>query len=79
MLRAFDVMRPATGPAEPARSVAPETALRDALPYFAAKAEPVWVVKDGQVLGEVPPGVVFETLAPRETRASAPMVEPDAG
>ena len=52
-------------PADPARSVAPETALRQTLPLFAAASAPVWVVEDGRTLGAVTPQAVFETLAPR--------------
>lgn len=65
VLRAADVMRPAGGPADPARSVSPKTALRDALPLFARLAGPIWVVEDGATLGEVTPGAVFSALAPR--------------
>jgi len=65
VLRAADVMRPIAEPADPARSVAPETALRQTLPLFAAASAPVWVVEDGRTLGAVTPQAVFETLAPR--------------
>ena len=65
VLRAVDVMGPVDGPADPARSVAPETALREALPLFAAESAPVWVIEGDRTLGAVTPQAVFGALCPR--------------
>lgn len=65
VLRASDVMGPATQPADPGRVVAPGTPLRDTLALFAAADAPVWVAEGGRVCGEIAPGAVFGVLAPR--------------
>jgi glycine betaine/proline transport system ATP-binding protein len=65
VLRAADVMRPATGPGEPARTIAPETALRDALRLFVEAPAPILVVDGDTTLGEITPAVVFEALSLR--------------
>jgi glycine betaine/proline transport system ATP-binding protein len=65
VLRAGDVMGPATVPADPARVVAPQTPLRDTLALFAAADAPVWVADAGGVLGAITPDAVFRVLAPR--------------
>ncbi len=66
VLRVEDVMTPAVGAADPARAVAPDLPLREALAYFATDNSPIWVVRDGAVLGEVAPGAVFDLLASRK-------------
>jgi hypothetical protein len=65
VLRAGDVLGPATVPADPARVVAPQTPLRDTLALFAAADAPVWVADAGGVLGAITPDAVFRVLAPR--------------
>ncbi len=65
VLRVADVMRPVDGTADPARSVPPDTALRQTLPLFAADNTPVWVVESGRILGAITPKTVFEALSPR--------------
>jgi glycine betaine/proline transport system ATP-binding protein len=65
VLRARDVMAPATSLAEPGRVVAPETPLRDTLALFAAADAPVWVADGDVVRGAITPDAVFRVLAPR--------------
>ena len=65
VLRATDVMGPATTPADPNRTVTPTTPLRDTLPLFAAADAPVWVVEDGATRGTITPDAVFRVLSPR--------------
>ena len=64
VLRATDVMGPATTPADPNRTVTPTTPLRDTLPLFAAADAPVWVVEDGTTRGLITPDAVFRVLSP---------------
>ncbi|MER2508311.1 choline ABC transporter ATP-binding protein [Amaricoccus sp.] len=66
VLRAEDVMTPVVSVADPARGVAPDLPLREALAYFATDNTPIWVVRDGAVLGEISPNAVFDLLASRK-------------
>jgi glycine betaine/proline transport system ATP-binding protein len=63
VLRTRDAMRPDTGPADPARSLAPDAPLKAALPHFAQSEAPVWVVRDGETLGRIEPAAVCALLA----------------
>jgi len=67
VLRAGDVMRATNGAPDLARIVAPDLLLREALPLFAADTAPIWVARDGAVLGEVTPQAVFAALAGRSS------------
>jgi len=58
-----DALRPGGGPADPARSIAPDAPLRRALPMFAGSDAPVWVVEDGATLGRIEPAAVCALLA----------------
>ena len=64
VLTAADAMVPDPGPGDPARTIAPEASLRDALPYFAASDAPVWVGRDGATTGRITPQAVCALLAP---------------
>jgi glycine betaine/proline transport system ATP-binding protein len=64
VLRASDVMSPASAPPDPARVVAPDTPLRDTLALFAAADAPVWVADADGVCGAITPDAVFRVLAP---------------
>ena len=63
VLTAADAMVADTGPADPARTLAPGTSLRDALPFFATSDAPVWVAADGAVQGRISPQAVCAMLA----------------
>lgn len=64
VLTAADAMVADPGPGDPARTIAPEASLREALPYFAASDAPVWVGRDGVVTGRITPQAVCALLAP---------------
>lgn len=66
VLRVADVMVPVTGAADLARAVPPELPLRDALAHFADHNAPIWVMRGGELLGEITPGVVFDLLSARK-------------
>jgi hypothetical protein len=51
------------GPAVAERSLAPEAPLKDALPFFAASPDPVWVVRDGATVGRITSRSVYTLLA----------------
>jgi glycine betaine/proline transport system ATP-binding protein len=63
VLTAADAMTADAGPGDPARMIAPEAPLREALPLFADSAAPVWVGKDGAVAGRISPQAVCAMLA----------------
>jgi glycine betaine/proline transport system ATP-binding protein len=63
VLTAADAMTPDAGPGDPARTIAPETPLRDALPLFALSDAPVWVGRDGATDGRISPQAVCAMLA----------------
>ncbi len=71
VLAARDAMAPHEGPADPARSLAPDAPLRDALPLFAASDAPVWVVADGAVEGRITPRAVYALLSREAATAPA--------
>jgi hypothetical protein len=50
--------------------LAPDAPLKEALPFFAASPDPVWVVQDGATVGKITSRAVYSLLA-REA-ASAP-------
>jgi glycine betaine/proline transport system ATP-binding protein len=63
VLRAADVMDTATAPADPARLIAADLPLRDALTHFTTSDAPVHVIDaGGGILGEISPAAVFRTL-----------------
>jgi glycine betaine/proline transport system ATP-binding protein len=70
VLTAADAMTADAGPGDPGRMIAPETPLRDALPYFATSDAPVWVGRDGAVAGVISPRAVCAMLA-RSAAAAA--------
>jgi glycine betaine/proline transport system ATP-binding protein len=63
VLTAADAMTADAGPGDPARTIARETPLRDALPFFANSDAPVWVGRDGTVEGRISPRAVCAMLA----------------
>jgi glycine betaine/proline transport system ATP-binding protein len=63
VLTAADAMTADTGPGDPSRMLAPETPLRDALPFFATSGAPVWVGRDGRTEGRISPRAVCAMLA----------------
>jgi glycine betaine/proline transport system ATP-binding protein len=63
VLTAADAMTPDGGPGDPARMLAPDTPLRDALPLFASSDAPVWVGRDGRTEGRISPRAVCAMLA----------------
>jgi glycine betaine/proline transport system ATP-binding protein len=63
VLTAADAMTADPGPGDPARMIAPDAPLRDALPYFAASDAPVWVGTDGTVSGRISSQSVCSMLA----------------
>jgi glycine betaine/proline transport system ATP-binding protein len=63
VLRARDAMTADSGPADPARSLAPEAPLRAALPFFERGDAPVWVEDGGVTLGRIDPVRVCALLA----------------
>ena len=69
VLTAADAMAADAGPGDPARMLAPDAPLREALPLFAASDAPVWVGRDGATQGRISPRAVCAMLA--ETGAAA--------
>ena len=69
VLTAADAMTADAGPGDPARMLAPETPLRDALPLFAGSDAPVWVGRDGATEGRISPRAVCAMLARTGTAA----------
>ena len=66
VLRAADVMGESTVPADPARIIAGDLPLRDALTHFTESAAPLHVADaEGRIIGEITQGAVFRTLTPR--------------
>ena len=63
VLTAADAMVADAGPGDPARAVAPGSALKDALPLFAGSDAPVWVVEDGAVRGRISAQAICAMLA----------------
>jgi glycine betaine/proline transport system ATP-binding protein len=63
VLTAGDAMVADPGPAVPGRSLAPDAPLKDALPFFAASPDPVWVVRDGGTAGKITSRSVYSLLA----------------
>jgi glycine betaine/proline transport system ATP-binding protein len=70
VLTAADAMAEDGGPGVASRSLAPDAPLKEALPFFAASPDPVWVVQDGATVGKITSRAVYSLLA-REA-ASAP-------
>ena len=70
VLTAGDAMVADAGPGDPARTVAPESPLKDALPFFAGTDAPVWVARDGRVEGRISAQAVCAMLA-RSAAAAA--------
>ena len=63
VLTARDAMAPHAGPGDPARRLAPEAPLAEALPMFATSEAPVWVGQmGGPVEGRILPGAVCALL-----------------
>jgi glycine betaine/proline transport system ATP-binding protein len=63
VLTAADAMVADSGPGDPARMLAPEAPLRDALPMFASSEAPVWVGEGGATRGRISPRAVCAMLA----------------
>ncbi len=70
VLTAADAMVADAGPGDPARTVAPGSSLKDALPLFADTDAPVWVAEDGTVRGRISAQAVCAMLA-RSAAAAA--------
>lgn len=70
VLTATDAMVADAGPAVAERSLTPGAPLKEALPFFAASPDPVWVVEDGATVGKITSRSVYTLLA-RES-AGAP-------
>ena len=71
VLTAGDAMVADDGPGDPARTVAPESPLKDALPFFAGTDAPVWVARDGRVEGRISAQAVCAMLARSAAAAAA--------
>jgi glycine betaine/proline transport system ATP-binding protein len=63
VLVARDAMVPDPGPGDPARRLAPDAPLRDALPLFRSSDAPVWVGTETRVEGRIAPAAVCALLA----------------
>jgi glycine betaine/proline transport system ATP-binding protein len=63
VLTATDAMTADGGPAVLERSLAPDAPLKDALPFFAASPDPVWVVQEGATVGKITSRSVYSLLA----------------
>lgn len=63
VLTARDAMIPDAGPGDPARRLAPDAPLREALPLFRASDAPVWVGTEVAVEGRIHPATVCALLA----------------
>jgi glycine betaine/proline transport system ATP-binding protein len=63
VLTATDAMAADQGPAVATRSLAPQSPLEDALPFFATSPEPVWVVEVGATVGKITSRAVYSLLA----------------
>ena len=63
MLTAADAMIADVGPGDPARTIAPGAALRDALPLFTHNDAPVWVTEEGVVRGRISAQAICAMLA----------------
>ncbi|MFO1140855.1 MAG: choline ABC transporter ATP-binding protein [Amaricoccus sp.] len=68
VLTAGDAMVEDAGPGDPGRTIEADRPLREALPLFAGSDAPVWVARDGAVLGRISPRAVCAMLA----RSAAP-------
>jgi glycine betaine/proline transport system ATP-binding protein len=71
VLTAADAMVADPGPGDPARTIAPDASLRDALPLFATSDAPVWVGRDGVITGRITPQAICALLAPGAAAAAA--------
>ena len=71
VLTAGDAMAPDAGPADPERTLGAERPLREALPLFAGSDAPVWVSRDGAVVGRISPRAVCAMLARSADSAAA--------
>ncbi len=69
VLTAVDAMIADAGPAIEGRTVAADTPLRQALPLFALSDDPIWVTRDGAVVGRITSRGVYALLA-REAPAA---------
>lgn len=67
VLRARDAATPHPGPVDPARCLAPDQPLRDALGFFALSDAPVWIKDAETTYGQVLPATICALLA-RGTR-----------
>ena len=63
VLTATDAMVADAGPAVLERSLPPDAPLKEALPFFAASPDPVWVVQDGATVGKITSRSVYTLLA----------------
>jgi glycine betaine/proline transport system ATP-binding protein len=63
VLTAADAMIADAGPGDPARTIAPGAALRDALPLFTHNDAPVWVTEEGVVRGRISAQAICAMLA----------------
>jgi glycine betaine/proline transport system ATP-binding protein len=68
VLTATDAMAADQGPGVATRALRPDAPLKDALPFFAASPDPVWVVQDGATVGRITSRAVYSLLA-RESAA----------
>jgi glycine betaine/proline transport system ATP-binding protein len=68
VLKAKDAMVADAGPGDPARTIAPDAPLREALPLFKASGAPVWVGAADGVVGRIDPASVCALLS-RQTAA----------
>jgi glycine betaine/proline transport system ATP-binding protein len=71
VLTATDAMTADGGPAVGERSLPPDAPLKEALPYFAASPDPVWVLEDGATVGKITSRAVYSLLARESAGVSA--------
>jgi glycine betaine/proline transport system ATP-binding protein len=71
VLTATDAMTADGGPAVAERSLPPDAPLKEALPYFAASPDPVWVLEDGATVGKITSRAVYSLLARESAGVSA--------
>ena len=68
VLTATDAMVADAGPAVAERSLSPDAPLKEALPFFAASPDPVWVVQDGATVGRITSRAVYRCWPARRRR-----------
>jgi hypothetical protein len=71
VLTATDAMAADEGPGVAERSLPPDAPLKEALPFFAASPDPVWVVRDGATVGKITSRSVYSLLARESAEAPA--------